>query len=253
MKSTQNKNQTHFGKDDVRRNSSILYGQLGLVLALLLTYLAIESKTLVNNEYAKEIAGKFGEEIEEPIPDTTPIEKLPKLKEIIVPPAPILDELDIIKNDVETDETVIDTKIIDPDTEVKIPDIVEVVLPEEDTPDIIIFSKIKEVPVFPGCTGTTEEIKQCFSKSVQRLVSKKFNADLAQELNLSPGKKRIAVQFTIDKQGIVTDIKVRAPHKRLEKETKRVVSLLPKMEAGKYKGKPIKVKFTLPITLEVFE
>ncbi len=82
-------------------------------------------------------------------------------------------------------------------------------------------------------------------------IGEKFNADLAQELNLKPGKKRIAVQFVIDKQGNIADIKTRAPHEALREEAKRVVNLLPKMIPAKQEGENVGVKFNLPIVFEV--
>ena len=117
--------------------------------------------------------------------------------------------------------------------------------------DVVTFSSIEEPPVFPGCEGTKEEAKMCFNTSVHQYVAKNFNADLAQTLGLDPGKKRINLQFTIDKKGNVTDIKSKAPHKRLEEEAIRVVNLLPKMKPGKQDGKEVCVQFFLPIVLEV--
>jgi protein TonB len=68
---------------------------------------------------------------------------------------------------------------------------------------------------------------------------------------LSPGKKRVYVQFKISKTGDIVDVRARGPHARLEKEAVRVVELLPKMEPGKQRGRPVGVKYTLPITLLV--
>ncbi len=252
MKSTQKKKKPtrHFGKEDAKRNTSLLYGQMGLVLALLLVYLAIEAKTPVQESCITLRPDYQTEEVVN-IPDTTPEPKKPKIEVGKPIPNVILDTLDIKKNDDAVVETVIDLKTIDPDSKVSLPKIVEVTIPEEDSPDIISYPNIKEAPVYPGCKGDLEAIKKCFSKSITKLVTRKFDGDLAQELNLNPGKKRIIVQFTVDKTGKITHVKVRAPHKRLAKEARRVIGLLPPIKAGKYKGKPVGVRFTLPITLEV--
>ena len=239
-----------FGKDQIMRKSSLLFMQFGLVFALLLTYLAIESKTLIDKDEVKYIPPTC--ELTVDIPDTTPNDPLPEPKPVKKVFAQNLVNLTIVDNDSLVRESPIETGVIDTlIPKPKIPALPEVILPEEDTPEN--FSAIKEAPVFPGCTGTKEEIKKCFSKSVNNLVQRKFNSGLAQELNLKPGKKRIAVQFTVDKTGEITDVKVRAPHKRLDKETRRVIGLLPKMNPGKKSGKPVGVKFTLPITFEVIE
>ena len=77
--------------------------------------------------------------------------------------------------------------------------------------------------------------------------------ELANELGLTPGKQRINVMFKIDKTGNITDIQARAPHKRLEAEAIRVVSLLPQMTPGKQRGRAVPVKYSLPITFLVQE
>ncbi|MFZ2284034.1 MAG: energy transducer TonB, partial [Lutibacter sp.] len=82
-------------------------------------------------------------------------------------------------------------------------------------------------------------------------VNSKFNADLASELGLTPGIKKIFVMFKIDKTGEITDIQARAPHKRLEAEAIRVVQSLPKMTPGKQRGRAVGVKYSLPIAFKV--
>ncbi len=124
-----------------------------------------------------------------------------------------------------------------------------------DSDDSCDFTIIEDAPIFPGCENknSKSEKKRCFSTSVNRHVARKFNANLAQELGLSPGKKRINAQFTINKKGEVVDVKVRAPHIKLKKETERVINLLPKMIPGKQKGRPVGVKFNLPIVFVVID
>ena len=127
------------------------------------------------------------------------------------------------------------------------------IVEEEDIIEDVDFRIIEEAPIFPGCENEKdkESIKRCFSRSVNMSISKTFNADLAQKLNLKPGKKRISVQFIIDEQGNIADIKTRAPHKALGEEAKRVVKLLPKMIPAKQDGKNVGVRFNLPIVFEV--
>ena len=82
-------------------------------------------------------------------------------------------------------------------------------------------------------------------------VGKNFDINLAQELGLTEGRQKVYVQFKIDKQGKVTDIRARGPHVRLEKEAVRVVELLPNMTPGMQRTRPVRVSYTLPITLVV--
>jgi hypothetical protein len=122
-----------------------------------------------------------------------------------------------------------------------------------DKKETIPFSTIENVPVYPGCSGNNEELKKCMSKKITQHVSKAFNTELANDLNLETGKHRISVQFQIDKDGNTANIKVRAPHPKLQEEAKRIIKLLPKMQPGKQDGKAVNVRYNLPIVFNVEE
>jgi len=116
------------------------------------------------------------------------------------------------------------------------------------------FAVIEQVPVFPGCEnlGSNEEQKKCMSDKIQEFVNKNFNTDLGKELNLS-GRNRIIVQFKIDKQGNIADVRSRAPHPDLEVEAERVINSLPSMKPGKQGGVEVGVMYSLPIVFQVGE
>jgi len=129
---------------------------------------------------------------------------------------------------------------------------VDVKLDEEfDPKDEVDYVMLEEAPLFPGCKGTKEELKACFSKQINNYINRKFNAGLAEELGLTPGVQRIFTLFKIDTNGNVVDIQARAPHKRLQEEAIRVIKLLPKMEPGKQQGTPVKVRYSMPIVFKV--
>ncbi|UMB55418.1 energy transducer TonB [Lutibacter sp. A64] len=117
--------------------------------------------------------------------------------------------------------------------------------------DDVPFAIIENVPVFPGCVGTNAELKQCLIENITEHVNKNFNSNLSKGLGLTSGVKRIFVMFIIDKEGNITDVDARAPHQSLKEEAIRVVQSLPKMEPGKYKGKAVGVKYSLPIAFKV--
>ena len=123
----------------------------------------------------------------------------------------------------------------------------------EDTETIaeVPFSVIEKVPVYPGCDGENYQLKKCMSDNISKHVAKNFNIKLAKTLGLKAGKKRISVQFKIDKNGNVTDIRARAPHPKLKEEAIRVIKLLPKMQPGKQDGKAVNVRYNLPIIFTV--
>ena len=224
-------------------NYSKLFIQLGLVLALFVVYVSIENKT-----YAKD-ADLFGDanmqnEDEEDIPITERIEPVkPK-----APPPPAPEKIEIVEDEKEVEETVIETTETD-ETEA-IEEIEEVEEAEEVLEDVP-FAIIEEVPIFPGCKGTRKEKVACLNSKIKKHVLRKFNAELAGELGLSPGKKKIWVVFRIDPKGNITEIQARAPHPRLKKEAIRVTRTLPRMIPGKQRGVPVGMKYTLPISFNV--
>lgn len=112
---------------------------------------------------------------------------------------------------------------------------------------------IDEVPVYPGCEGNNEELKICFSKSIQEFFVKKFDADLPNKLNLKSGAVKVFMFFKINKMGDVDSIIVKAPHPALVSSIKDVMSQLPKMTPGKVKGENVNVKYSIPFTIIIEE
>ncbi|WP_179021730.1 energy transducer TonB [Winogradskyella forsetii] len=113
------------------------------------------------------------------------------------------------------------------------------------------FSAVEEVPTLPECKDlpTNAERKNCMNMFVNKHIGKNFNTSIAD--NLSPGRKRVFVQFKIDKEGKIIDIGARGPSEALEIEAKRVVATLPQFIPGKQKGKIVVVPFSIPIVFEV--
>ncbi|KJD32450.1 energy transducer TonB [Tamlana nanhaiensis] len=231
-------------KANVARNSS-LYFAIGLALMLFLTNYAINYKTYEKNDIDIGMVN-MEEEFEEEIPLTQQIQTPPP-----PPPPPAAPEvIEIVEDEVEVEETVIESTEVDQETEIVEVEEVEVVEVEEDID--VPFSVIENVPVFPGCEKekTNNAKRACMSKKISQFVNKKFNTDLAGDLGLS-GRQRINVIFKIDKTGNISGVRARAPHPGLEKEAKRVIGLLPKMQPGKQRGKPVNVPYSLPIIFQV--
>ncbi|NNC70958.1 MAG: energy transducer TonB, partial [Flavobacteriaceae bacterium] len=128
---------------------------------------------------------------------------------------------------------------------------IEEVVEEEEMFEDVPFAVIEEAPVYTGCKGDKVQKKKCLQEKIREHVNRKFNTELAGELGLEAGSKKVYVQFRIDHTGTITDIRARGPHVRLEKEAIRVVRSLPKMIPGRQRGRPVSVKYTLPITLRV--
>lgn len=108
-------------------------------------------------------------------------------------------------------------------------------------------------PIFPKCEkeGDNTYEERCLNKKMRRHITRNFNGNLANELGLSTGVKRIYVTFSIDKEGKATVTKVKAPHPRLKKEAIRIVKKLPQMKPGMNRNRPIKISFTMPIIFRI--
>jgi protein TonB len=232
-------------KANVGRNSSI-YFALGLVLMLFITYQSINYKS-----YDKAAIDIGSLNLEQENEEEIPIIDL-KLPPPPPPPPPVAPQvIEIVEDELEIEETVIESTETDQTEEIVE---VEEVMVEDIYEDVEVpFSVIENVPEYPGCEkGTNAQKRKCMSDKIAKFVQKKFNTDLAGDLGLS-GKQKINVMFKIDKKGNVTGVRSRAPHPRLEKEAARVINLLPKMKPGRQRGRAVIVPYTLPITFIVQE
>jgi len=219
--------------------------QIGLVLALFVTYQAIEQKTY-DKTYGDLGTVNMNAELEEEIPITERVEpEKPK-----TPPPPTPEKIEVVEDEKEVEETVIESTETD-ETEAVVVEEIEEIEEVEEVVEDVSFMIIENVPVFPRCTGNNEELKSCFSKMVQKHFSRKFDAELPNELGLSPGKKRVFIGFKIDRQGNIVNIQARAPHPKIKSEVVSVMKKLPKMKPGRQRGKPVGVKYSIPFTLIV--
>ena len=226
-----------------------LFFQLGMILTLLLIYVALEWKTVDRHiSDFDQVSVQTEEFIEIPMTQRILDVKPP-------PPPPAPEKIEIVADEEEIIETVLESTETDEAEFVEVTEYedIEEIIEEEELVKDIPFAIIEEAPVYPGCKGNKEELKQCLQDQINKHVLKYFKTELAQELGLTVGKKKVYVQFKIDKTGKIVDIRARGPHTRLEKEAIRVVNLLPQMTPGRQRTKPVGVSYTLPITLQVLE
>ena len=63
---------------------------------------------------------------------------------------------------------------------------------------------------------------------------------------------KVIVQFVVDKDGSVTDVKIeKSVHKSLDKEAVRVVKKMPKWIPGEQDGKPVRVLYHMPVNFSL--
>ena len=113
------------------------------------------------------------------------------------------------------------------------------------------FSVVEETPTTIDCQDleSNKDRKDCFNSFVNKHIAKNFNTSIGD--SLSPGRKRVFVQFKIDTDGSVKDIIARGPSPELETEAKRVLATLPQFIPGKQRGKVVVVPFSVPIVFQV--
>jgi len=230
-------------KSDLNRRSMIFF-QIGMVLMLFITWRAIENKTYEKAEINQDMLN-LGDDLEEDIPITDM--NIPPPPPPPPPPAP--EVIEVIEDEADIEETIIESAEVNQEEEImEIEDIEEA---EEEIADVP-FAVIENVPIYPGCEKkrSNSEKKKCMSEKVQKFVQKKFNTELAGDLGLE-GRQRIAVQFKIDKNGDVVNVRARAPHPKLEQEAVKVVKALPKMVPGRQRGTAVGVLYSLPILFQV--
>jgi len=105
--------------------------------------------------------------------------------------------------------------------------------PEEED---VVFMVVESMPEFPG---GQQALFEFLSENVKYPV-------IAQENGI---QGRTVCQFTIERDGSVTDVEVvkSSGDESLDKESVRVIKSMPLWKPGKQRGKPVRVKFTIPI------
>ncbi len=226
---------------EIGRNSS-LYFAIGLNIMLFITWQALEYKTYDRESIDIGVVN-MEEQMEEDIPimdiNTPPPPP---------PPAAITENIKIIDDIEDVEETIIESTETNQDDKIQAPIVkvsdvsVEKVEEEVEVP----FAIIEDVPIFPGCENVGKSQRRaCFEEKMQDHIVKNFRyPQVALEMGIH-GK--VFVMFTIDKDGSITRIKTRGPDKILEEESKRIITTLPKMIPGRQRGRSVPVPFSLPI------
>ena len=104
----------------------------------------------------------------------------------------------------------------------------------------VIFIPVDPMPEFPGgqkalfdyLRFNTHYPKQAYRKGIQG---------------------RVVCQFVVKKDGKISNVKVvrSAGNKSLDREAVRVIRSMPKWKPAMYQGKPVSVKYTVPVTFRL--
>ena len=217
-------------------NKRTMFFELGLIASLAIVLASFEWNS-TTKDVAKMMAGTVYLVEDESVPVTQ--QETPPPPETIQEPV-MSEDLQIVENDVK-----IDTDFISPDDNpapMKIVPYIEHRNIEEDVEEDteIPFAIVEEKPLFMG-------------KEADEFTKWVYNNIHYPELAIENGiQGRITLQFTIDKDGNVCDIKVlRGADSSLDKEAVRVIGSSPKWSPGRQRGRKVSVKYTFPIVFRL--
>ena len=216
-------------------NKKLLFIEIGLVVSLAITLFAFEWTSTETETALLEDNTEIlvEEEIISTQMDTPPPPPA-------APKIPILsDQIDIVDDEIEIEDDMFMNLEDDASLGVEIMDYVEVeeeVVEEEAIP----FQLVEEKPSFQG--GDANQ----FSKWVN---SRLVYPEIAKENGV---QGRVTLQFTVEKDGSVTKVKVlRGVDPSLDKEAVRVVSMSPKWKPGKQRDRAVPVTYTFPVIFQL--
>ncbi|MCP4520078.1 MAG: TonB family protein [Cytophagales bacterium] len=209
-----------------------IYFFTGLTISLVFTALVIEytTETIYRKEIVEEVVYVEEEIFDVPItevpPPPPPKPKVtPQFEE--VPDEVLIEEPEI---DIEPEEEEVEEEYFEETEEEE-----EVI--EEDNSIFDLFS-LQQQPVYPGGMGALQ---------AYAMRSYKVAARDAEEGNFG----KIYVQFVIEKDGTVGEVKVlRGINDRMNNEAIRVIKSLPKWTPGKNAGAPVRVRYMFPFNIK---
>ena len=213
-------------------DKKLTYVLIGLVLVLSICYVAFEWTEKEVTKY-EVVDTDFLIEEEFDIQQTSQETPPPP-----PPPAPVeVEVLNVVEDDVEVEEIQINTED-DKDMEVVIEPPVEAPVEEEE--EEVIFVVVESMPEFPGG-----------QQAMMRYIGENIKYPVIAQENGIQG--RVICQFVIEKDGKVTDIQVvrSSGEPSLDKEAVRVINSMPKWKPGKQRGKPVRVKYTIPVNFRL--
>ena len=210
---------------------------MGIVVGLAVLFVGFEwgtqEKTIQKDEGIADIIAE--EEI-----DITRQEETPPPPPPPPPVEQVAEVLNVVEDDVEVENTDLlssEDNQAEAQTQTYVPPVVKVEEEEESSQQI--FMVVEEMPEFPGGQAA---LMSFIAKSIKYPV-------VAQENGI---QGRVTCSFVENKDGSIVDAEViRGIDPSLDKEALRVINTMPKWKPGKQRGKPVRVKFTVPINFRL--
>lgn len=219
-------------KYDLERKKG-LFLEIGLIFALAVTLVAFEWKNY-DKIQVSDVGGRTAMDLPEEMVQITQQQNLPP------PPAPpaTTTVINIVENDAKVDDDFTIDAEADEATQVEAyvaPVVQSAPVVEESVEEMEIFTVVEDQPNFPGGDEA-------------RILYLKDNIKYPQMARESGIQGTVYVTFVVERNGSVTDVKVlRGIGGGCDEEAIRVIENMPKWNAGKQRGKPVRVQFNMPI------
>jgi protein TonB len=206
---------------------------IGLVISLSIMFTALEwtQKDEVEKEPTYSMASFIPEDM---IPIT-----LPEKKTVPPPPAAVTkaEVIEIVDDDADVDDDIMAS--IEDNQEWFDPQEYDFVVVEPEPEPDEIFLVVEDQPEFPGGTAALMEYLR---KNI------KYPA-ICRENNI---QGKVIVTFVVNKDGSIVDIEViKSVNPSLDKEAIRVISQMPNWKPGAQRGKPVRVKYSVPVNFRL--
>lgn len=211
-----------------------VYFMLGLVISLGIILLAFE--WTAKPKKADSLGSIQALDVEEEI---IPITREQEIKPPPPPPPPkVVEVLNIVDDDVDIDDELhIDTEA-DDRTLITVAPVISAKKEEEEEEQQVFFI-VEDMPEFPGGEMA---LRTYIASAIKYPV-------IAQENGI---QGRVICQFVVNRDGSIVDVEVvRSVDPSLDKEAIRVIKSMPKWSPGKQRGKPVRVKYTLPVNFKL--
>ena len=209
-------------------NKKLMFIQIGLIISLLIAWLAFEHKSYDKRELDASLLNREVVLDEEMVEITKQEEQKPQPVEVPKQTT----QLEIVENEVETEDLNINAEV--DQTEV----IEEYVAPEVVEEEVVeqeIFQIVEEMPSFPGGEGKLLEYVATHIKYPQ----------IARETGI---QGRVFVGFVVEPDGSISNVKLlRGIGGGCDEEAMRVIKSLPKWKPGKQRGKAVRVSYQIPV------
>lgn len=213
-------------------NKKLMFTQIGLILSLLIAWLAFEHKSYDKREIDPSLLRQTEVLDEEMVEITKQEEQKPQPVEVPKQTT----QLEIVQDDVETEDLNINAEVEQNEV------IEEYVAPEIEEEEVVeqeIFQIVEEMPSFPGGE----------QKLLEYVAKNTKYPQIARESGI---QGRVFISFVVETDGSISNVKVlRGIGGGCDEEAVRVIKSLPKWKPGKQRGKAVRVSYQIPVMFKL--